>query len=121
MKPIPINIWDDYHEDGHIPEGEIQETYIYVEDYNIPHDSCRYVLDRFMKFIKNNLRYDNVEMRLEFYDSKVKYPDYPGLHYQRWEIKVKHLTHQQREYIVDILYGVNLNLDGIPIRVYSES
>jgi hypothetical protein len=29
---IPINIWDDFYDDGFVPEGKIQETFIYVEE-----------------------------------------------------------------------------------------
>lgn len=26
IKKIPINIWDDYYEDGYVPKGKIQKT-----------------------------------------------------------------------------------------------
>ena len=31
LRNIPINIWDDFYDDGYVPEGEKLETYIYVE------------------------------------------------------------------------------------------
>jgi len=34
IKSIPVNIWDDYYDDGFIPKGEKQKTYIYIEDSN---------------------------------------------------------------------------------------
>ena len=30
------NIWDDFYDDGYVPEGEVTETFIYVEDGGIP-------------------------------------------------------------------------------------
>ena len=29
---IGFNIWDDYHDDGYVPNGESQDTYSYVEE-----------------------------------------------------------------------------------------
>jgi hypothetical protein len=34
---ITINIWDDFFDDGFVPEGEIQKTYAYVEE-NCPNN-----------------------------------------------------------------------------------
>ena len=31
---IPFNIWDDYYDEDCVPEGEIQETRGYVEEYD---------------------------------------------------------------------------------------
>jgi hypothetical protein len=126
MEAIPINIWDDFHGDGYVPEGEIQKTYMYVENYDIPHESCRVILDRFKRFIEKNLRLNDVKMWLEFYDSRIKYPnicekEYPHFHFQRWEIKVENMTHKQIQYILDILDGNKLILDDIPLKIYSES
>ena len=38
---ICINIWDDFYEDGYVPEGEIQETYGYVEESTYSDDECK--------------------------------------------------------------------------------
>jgi len=32
---IDVNIWDDYYDDDFVPEGETQETYIYIEEYDV--------------------------------------------------------------------------------------
>jgi hypothetical protein len=42
--PIVINFWDDFYDDGCVPEGEIQETHAYVESpYQMP-DSIKYTI-----------------------------------------------------------------------------
>lgn len=42
---IPINVWDDYWDDEHVPQGKIQSTWIYVEDSEIPpEDKKKYII-----------------------------------------------------------------------------
>jgi len=133
LERIPINIWDDYYEEGDIPEGEIQETYIYVEDSDIPQEYRKRCLEILLDYMNKNLKLDGVKMWLFYYDSKEKYPDinendnpvfmkeYPNFHFQRWEIRVEHLTHERREKLVDELNDAKLNIDEIPFDIYSES
>lgn len=126
IERIPINIWDDYYEEGYIPEGEIQETYIYVEDSDLSNDLIKKCLEILLDYMNNNLKLDGVKMWLEYFDSKVKYPSLIGSEYEkyafeRWEIKVQHLTHERREKLVKELEKANLEIDGIPFEIYSES
>jgi hypothetical protein len=126
MEPIPINIWDDYHEDGYIPEGKIQETYMYVEDTDISHEARHNILKAFMRYISSKFDLTGVILSLDYYDSKLKYPNLVGTEnewclFERWQINVKHLTHEKREEIVKCLKDVNLKILDIPIVVYSES
>jgi hypothetical protein len=44
LKYIPINIWDDFHEDGYVPEGKKLETFIYVEDSTISREKQKQYL-----------------------------------------------------------------------------
>lgn len=120
MKKIPINIWDDYYDDGYVPSDEIQETYIYVEDHKMPLDERKKHLEDFLEIIKDMVDKD-VKLWIELYDSKLKYPnligpEYETMHFKRWEIKVQHLTHENREKLVKKLK----NMDT-PYNVYSES
>lgn len=98
-KIIPVNIWDDYYEDGYIPEGKIQETYIYVEDRKMDENDRKKYLEYLLNYININIKYlDGVKMWMSYYDSKIKHPNIPEeYHFTRPEIGVEHMTHKQRE------------------------
>jgi hypothetical protein len=124
----PINIWDDYYEDGYVPENEIQETYIYVEDSELYLEERKDVLEILLDFMQNESKFidDNVKLWMNFYDSKEKYPtlcdsEYENLHFQRWEIRVENLSHENRYKLVDELNDADLSLNGVPFNIYSES
>jgi hypothetical protein len=126
IKRYPINIWDDYYEEGDIPEGEIQETYIYVEDTHITEEKRKECLEKLLNHMNTKLKLKGVEMEMFYNDTSLKYPKLVGTEneymlFKRWEITVKHLTHKRREKLVDELNDANLELDGIPFRIYSES
>jgi hypothetical protein len=131
---IPVNIWDDYYEEGYIPDGKIQETYIYVEDDKIPLLTRKKYLEYLLDWINKNITYlDGVKMWVELYDSKIKYPEmtaekcdavgmpYDRFHFSRWEIKVQHMTHEMRYKLVDDLEKAKLAIDGLYFNIYSES
>lgn len=130
---IPINIWDDYYEEDYIPEGEKQETYIYVEDTDIPLDKRKVCLEMLLNYMNENLSLPGVKMWIELFDSRVKYPkmtrerceesgfDYDTFHFSRWEIKVENLTHKRRYVLEKELQECGLELDGVPFYIYSES
>jgi hypothetical protein len=127
-KCFPINIWDDYYEDGYIPDGEIQESYIYVEDSDISLDKRKEVLEHLMKYIETYFISVNADtkMYLYFYDSKVKYPKLIGeehewMHFKRWEIKLEKFSHDLRYDLLEHLISLNLMIDDIPLHIYSES
>ena len=124
---IPINIWDDYYEDGDVPEGEIQDTYIYVEDNDIPHMKRKEYLEKLLQYMNENLSLPGVKMWMYFYDSAVEYPklaanpEYQYLLFKRWKIKVENLTHERREVLVNELNQANISADNIPFKIYSQS
>lgn len=123
---IPINIWDDYYEDGYVPEGEKQKTYIYVEDTDISLEKRKECLMMLYEYMTTKLDLNEVIMNLFFYDSKVKYPtligpEYEDLHFQRWEIRIENLTHKRRFKLVEELNNAKLSIDEIPFVIYSES
>lgn len=125
-KQISINIWDDYYDDGYIPEGEIQETYAYAE-CKISDQKAKEALELVQSSI--NQIYDNqppFEMDLYYYESAKKYPNLVGTEhehflYNRWQLGFKHMNHEVREALVKSLEKQNLSLDEIPFSIYSES
>lgn len=126
MKKIQINIWDDYYDDDHVPEGEKQETYIYVENDDLSHDKHKECLQYLLDWMIVNLKLDGVKMWMFFYVSKDKYPKLVGTEHEwclfdRWEIRVENLTHERREELVEELEKSNLHNDVIPFEIYSES
>lgn len=135
LKEIHINIWDDFYDDGYIPEGKKQETYIYVEENekDITHENQKRCLDVLLKYINENLNINGVKIWMEYYDSRIKYPDinevdnpvfmkqHPNFHFCRWEIKIEDLTHERLYEWMSKLEEANLSIDGIPFNIYSES
>ena len=123
MKPleyIPINIWDDYFDDG---SSKSQETYIYVEEKDIKPADTKKILQKLLGYINKNIELPwRVKMHIELYDSAKKHPllqkEYQ---FKRWEIKVKNLTHVRREKLVEELQHSNLKHNKIPFYIYSES
>lgn len=126
---IPINIWDDYYEeneDGTMPEGEKQETYIYVEDSDISHEIRKECLEKLLNGMQEKIKLDGVNMWMFYYDSKLKYPQLVGTEnewclFERWEIRVEGLTHKRKDELIDELNNLNLSINNIPFEIYSES
>ncbi len=120
---IPINIWDDFWDDGHVPQGEKQETYIYVEEYDgeFSEETKKAALEKIIDFF-NTLDLTGVSFYLYNNNSRDKYP-YLDEMYQsvRWEIRMEHLTHARLEILLEELKKANLSVDGIPFDIYSES
>lgn len=127
LKNIPINIWDDFYDDGYVPEGEKSETYIYVEDSNIPQEKRKEYLEVFLDYINKNLNTDGIKLWMELYESRKKYPNLVGnpeaekMFFDRWEIRLECITHERLDEWMPILKNVDIKVDGIPFRIYSES
>lgn len=124
---IPINIWDDFYEDDYVPEGAKQETYIYVEDSEIPLEKRKEYLEKFLDYINNNLNTENIKVWLELFESRKKYPNLVGnpdaekLFFDRWEIKVEGLSHKRLNEWMETLGQTSIEVDGILFDIYSES
>lgn len=124
---ININIWDDYHEDGYVPEGEIQETYAYVDGGGFTDDDVRMILLELQQSIGMvRTTASALQLSIEWYDSAVVYPNLVGTEhehclYKRWQLQMKHLPHREREDLIEALNGLHLDYKGTPIFVYSES
>ena len=122
---IYINIWDDYHEDGYVPEGEKQETYAYVE-CDITEEDAKNVLAQFQQELISLVKPEwDINLSLDFYDSAKEYQNLVGTEYEkmlfrRWQLSIKNLTHQAREYLIKQLQNKELNYRNIPIVVYKK-
>ena len=125
---IPINIWDDFYEDGYVPEGKIQKTYAYVEDDKIPHDNRMQFLDAVNDYMLDFIKIQNegVVTKMFFYESAKRYPNLVGTEHEyilfdRWEIRFNHLTHERLGKLVEELNEANFEVEGVPFEFYSES
>lgn len=118
---VAINIWDDFHEDGYVPEGEVQETYAYIES-DMSMDIQRKVLAIFRLHLVTNYTelLAGVEFREHLYDTAVAYPEFAAQHpemvTQRWELRMKHITHEMLEKLIE---GCRSSVHWA--NVYSES
>ena len=127
LKFIPINIWDDFYDDGSAPKGEELETYIYVEDNGISQEECKEYLEVLLGYINKNLNIDGVKLWIELYESQKKYPnlallpDTESLVFDRWEIRIEGLTHKRLGQWMGILEHADIKVDGIPFNIYSGS
>lgn len=122
---IPVNIWDDFYDDGYVPEGEKQETYAYVEDLTISKELQHQALCKLMYAIARLSGNSPVTYKMFYYDSKVKYPDMvdvPGFPlFERWELRLENLTHAALSELLKDLDRAKLTVDEIPLKIYSES
>jgi hypothetical protein len=125
-KLIDINIWDDYYEDGFIPEGKFQETYIYIEEEDFSDEDNKECLSIILKYIETKLDLKNVDIFLYYYDSRTLYPEniekmHESLILKRWEIRLKHLTHKRKEQLMGELNRAGLFFKNSFLNFYSES
>lgn len=126
LKMIPINIWDDFYDDGYVPEGKKLETFICV-DTDISHEKSKEYLEFLLDYINKNLNTVDIKLWMEFYESRKKYPNLVGnldaekLFFERWEIKLEGLTHKRLDEWMGILKNADIKVDGIPFDIYSES
>lgn len=127
IETIHINIWDDYHDDGFVPEGETQETYAYVEGSDLTDDESRAVLVQLQQTVESIKAHDSALVCcIKWHDSAAVYPNLVGTEhewclYKRWQLQMKHLPHSEREQLVEMLGRHEIQHDGRPVVVYSES
>lgn len=123
---ISINIWDDYFDDGYVPEGEIQETYAYVES-SLDDNDCQQVLSLLKEKIEKLTPHTaSFSINLHYYDSAKVYPNLIGTEhehflYKRWQLEIKYITHTAREYIVNYFQEHSFSYHTTPVVIYSES
>ena len=104
LKQIPINIWDDYYDDGYVPKGKKQETYAYVEDISaLTKTEKQKIMKQLLSYINKNVKLKGVKFSLKY----VKNMD-------RNEVFIQNITHVQREELVKILNKAKLCHQYIP-------
>lgn len=126
LECIPINIWDDFYDDDYMPEGKKLETYIYVENTDIPQEKRKEYLEVLLNYINKNLNTNKIKLWMELYESRKKHQNLIGTEYEcmlfeRWEIKLEGLTHERLYEWMKVLKNVDIKVDGIPFHIYSES
>lgn len=104
LTAIPVNIWDDYYDDGYVPEGKFQFTHMYIEEYDVLSEEKK---EGMMILVLEHLK------TLDLTGVEI---DEDGV-----EIYFKHLTHERREKLVVELNNAKLTFNGIPYEFYSES
>jgi len=109
IETIPINIWDDFYDDGHVPEGEKQETYIYVEDSKMDEESKHKV----MEFLLN---------KILTIHNKTKILEGVSFELAGDRIAVENMTHKQLgELMKEFEHGGNMFYEEKLLTIYSES
>lgn len=127
IKSVPINIWDDFYDDGYLPEGEKLETYIYVEDTEITQEKRKEYLEVLLDYINKNLNTTDIKLWMELFESRKKYPNLVGnieaekMFFDRWEIKLEGLTHKRLDEWMNVLENADIKVDNVPFHIYSES
>lgn len=107
---ININIWDDYWEDGYVPDGEIQETFIYVDDTNIPLNEQSEIIEIIENYI--SLSWGNNILKADI--SKILLSD-------MCRLEIKNISHRERFNLLKDLRKSNLTYKGNKFNIYSES
>ena len=125
LQTISINIWDDFYDDGFVPDGEIQSTYAYVESSDVPGAESYKILTNFIDFISNNnLLPDSVDVSISFHDSSHDYASLVMEHeytlYKRWQINFKGITHAALDELVAQSKSFD-KFNDVPVDIYSES
>ena len=120
---ISVNFWDDFYDDGHVPEGEVTNTVAYVEDETIPDVECHKILTNLLRHIQENkLLPCSVKMRIQFTDLTAKYPnlveDNDFSLAKKWEIGITNITHCLLEELIVQLKDYS---NGSDFSIYSES
>lgn len=109
VRSIPVNLWDDYYDDGHVPKGEIQETHAYVETDVLSRELKEDVLRMLVDVMKKLNPSKKARFALKPRRDGVK------------EIAIQHLTHADRIALLRKLQKAKLAYEGARLSLYSES
>lgn len=109
IETIPINIWDDFYDDGHVPEGEKQETHIYVEDSELDDDYKEKVLTFLLEQILTIHKDTNILEGVSFEITGDR-------------IEIENMTHKQLgDLMEEFKNGGHIFYDKKILSIYSES
>lgn len=106
---IPINIWDDYYDDGHAPKGKRQETYMYIEDGG---DRSKEQTHKILIFLHDIIK--NFDF---LHDVSVSINNKEKL----FTIYFIDLTHIKRKQLLKELISLNLKFNNETFNFYSGS
>lgn len=129
---IVVNIWDDYWDDGHVPDGEQQRTHAAIEDDD-PLNPERIALNRrrlvyLYEHLKNlpavadvNVSYTPTTVYTHVFapgrdDEKRETKEYPDPCI--WLVPLPHVLRVQ---VVKQLQALKLQFEGLPFTIISES
>lgn len=101
---IPINIWDDFWDDGYSPEGEIVKTHAYVENYSMDEELKERAMECFYNFLKQLDFMQVVDMRLS-----------------GDRIYFENISHKILDHLMTYLDVYELCVDEHVLSIYSES
>lgn len=93
-----INFWDDFYDDGFVPEGEEQKTFAYVEE-NLDLKAQAFLISWLKLSLEPLLPKSN--LAIVFFDSKKEYPNVPDRHFKRWHLEIKNITHKDLENLLE--------------------
>jgi len=124
LHDVSVNIWDDFYDDGYAPDGEIVETFVYIDDTIFSFDERTEFLE-YIKEIIDSYKFP-IQTKMSIYDTKIKYPnlDFEELQMEHWrrpEIRLYNITHDIREKILDKLNVSDLSFKNKNFRIYSSS
>jgi hypothetical protein len=120
---INVNFWDDFHDDGYVPEGEVTESFAVIEDKLIPDIECYKLLNALLEHILDNgLLPPTVKLRMFLADSTAIFPNLIVEHEymltKKWNIMITNITHAQLD---DLMVRLKVYSNGVPFNIYSES
>lgn len=109
---ILVNIWDDYHDDGFVPEGERQDTYLYIDNWADEIAPIRaIVLMSVLEYLSKNYPQFNPHLVCKWYRDGSN----------TFKIKLENITHVHREKLVKTLNKQKMKFSDIPYEFISES
>lgn len=114
LRSIRINIWDEYPQD---------ETYAYVDEYDLPLTFQRACLERLRERLQEM---DALKCQLKLLDTADEYPGLIGSEHaysltRHWELSISPVNEEVIDKIVHYFEKNKTIYEGIPMNVYSES
>lgn len=119
-KYIPINIWDDFWDDGYVPKNQTQSTYAYVESDDFTLEQEKKAMLLLCSIIKESKLLDESLYKIKIKTFQNEWTN-NGKPYERYEVIFKNITHEKLNKLMKILTSKKHTIDGIPIKFYSES
>lgn len=101
---IPINIWDDFWDDGYCPDGEVVKTHAYVENYSMDEELKERAMECFYNYLKTLDFMNEVTIRLS-----------------GDRIYFVNISHKILDNLMAYLDLVELVVDDNVLSIYSES